>query len=145
MTLHNYTHLLRRSGLLTFFSSLVIQECLINFAGERLRSRMTSHCEIILGFYLSASHPELNSGVKLSSPSQKWRAFPQTSAERFTFLPAFESNVPFLSAMSHILSLVNSFSRTVSNNLDNKYQNKDGYCSDKDDIYFVSCITNEVS
>ena len=92
-----------RSGLLTFFSSLVIQECLINFAGERQRSRMTSHCEIILGFYLSASHPELNSGVKLSSPSQKWRAFPQTSAERFTFLPAFESNVPFLGAMSHIL------------------------------------------
>ena len=92
-----------RSGLLTFFSSLVIQESLINFAGERLRSRMTSHCEIILGFYLSASHPELNSGVKLSSPSQKWRAFPQTSAERFTFLPAFESNVPFLGAMSHIL------------------------------------------
>ena len=48
---------------------------------------------------------ELNSGVKLSSPSQKWRAFPQTSAERFTFLPAFESNVPFLGAMSHILEL----------------------------------------
>ena len=40
---------------------------------------------------------------ELSSPSQKWRAFPQTSAERFTFLPAFESNVPFLGAMSHIL------------------------------------------
>ena len=134
-----------RSGLLTFFSSLVIQECLINFAGERLRSRMTSHCEIILGFYLSASHPELNSGVKLSSPSQKWRAFPQTSAERFTFLPAFESNVPFLSAMSHILSLVNNLSSFISNDLDNKYQDKDGYCSDKDDIHFVSCITNEVS
>ena len=100
---HIYTLALRRSGLLTFFSSLVIQECLINFAGERLRSRMTSHCEIILGFYLSASHPELNSGVKLSSPSQKWRAFPETSAERFTFLPAFRSNVPFLGAMSHIL------------------------------------------
>ena len=43
--------------------------------------------------------------LELSSPSQKWRAFPQTSAERFTFLPAFESNVPFLSAMSHILKL----------------------------------------
>ena len=43
--LHNYTHLLRRSGLLTFFSSLVIQECLINFAGERLRSKKDSHCE----------------------------------------------------------------------------------------------------
>ena len=56
--------------------------------------------------YLFVSHPELNSGshpVKLSSPSQKWRAFPETSAERFTFLPAFRSNVPFLSAMPHIL------------------------------------------
>ena len=81
----------------------MIQECLINFAGERLRSRMTSHCEIILGFYLSASHPELNSGVKLSSPSQKWRAFPQTSAERFTFLPAFRSSDSFLTAFSHTL------------------------------------------
>ena len=47
------------------------------------------------------SHP-----VKLSSQSQKWRAFPQTSAERFTFLPAFESNVPFLNAMSRILVVV---------------------------------------
>ena len=46
-----------RSGLLTFFSSLVIQESLINFAGERRRSRMTSHCELILGFCLSASYP----------------------------------------------------------------------------------------
>jgi len=46
-----------RSGLLTFFSSPMIQECLINFAGERLRSRMPSHCEIILCFCLSASHP----------------------------------------------------------------------------------------
>ena len=37
--------------------------------------------------------------LELSSKSQKWRAFPQTSAERFTFLPAFESNVPFLNAI----------------------------------------------
>ena len=41
--------------------------------------------------------------VKLSSQSQKWRAFPETSAERFTFLPAFQSNVPFLNAIAHIL------------------------------------------
>ena len=61
---------------------------------ELKKSRMTSHCEIILSFCLSASHP-----MKLSSQSQKWRAFPQTSAERFTFLPAFESNVPFLNAI----------------------------------------------
>ena len=49
-----YLHRFIRSGLLTFFSSLVIQESLINFAGERLRNRMTSHCEIILSFCLSA-------------------------------------------------------------------------------------------
>ena len=48
---------LRRSGLLTFFSSLVIQESLINCANERLRSRIFSHCENILSFCLSASHP----------------------------------------------------------------------------------------
>ena len=53
-----------------------------------------SHCELFFVFCLSASHP-----MKLSSQSQKWRAFPQTSAERFTFLPAFESNVPFLNAI----------------------------------------------
>ena len=51
-----------RSGLLTFFSSLVIQESLINFAGERRRSRMTSHCELILSFCLSASYPVV--GIK---------------------------------------------------------------------------------
>ena len=48
---------LRRRGLLTFFSSLVIQESLINCANERLRSRIFSHCENILSFCLSASHP----------------------------------------------------------------------------------------
>ena len=44
-----------RSGLLTFFSSLVIQESLINFAGERLRSKTDSHCEsvfLLLSFCL---------------------------------------------------------------------------------------------
>ena len=48
---------------------------------------------------------------KLSLPSQKWRAFPQTSAERFTFLPAFESNVPFLGAMSQHPRKLNSGSQ----------------------------------
>ena len=60
---HIYTHPLRRSGLLPFFSPPVIQEWLINFAGERQRSRMTSHCEIILGFCLSASHPVVELGL----------------------------------------------------------------------------------
>ena len=46
-----------RSGLLTFFSSLVIQESLINFAGERLRSKTDSHCESVFCFCLSASYP----------------------------------------------------------------------------------------
>ena len=83
-------------------------------------------------FRLDVSHPrvepliafshilELNSGVKLSSPSQKWRAFPQTSAERFTFLPAFESNVPFLGAMSHILELNSGSRRLTSLELSSK-------------------------
>ena len=53
----NFALWLRRSGLLTFFSSLVIQESLINCANERLRSRIFSHCENILCFCLSASHP----------------------------------------------------------------------------------------
>ena len=53
----SFVLLLRRSGLLTFFSSLVIQESLINCANERLRSRIFSHCENILSFCLSASHP----------------------------------------------------------------------------------------
>ena len=43
--------------------------------------------------------------LKLSSQSQKWRAFPETSAERFTFLPVFRSNVPFLNAIARILKL----------------------------------------
>ena len=76
----------------------MIQECLINFAGERLRSRMTSHCEIILCFCLSASHP-----VELGSKKQKRRPLPETPAERFTFLPAFRSSDSFLNAFSHTL------------------------------------------
>ena len=72
---HIYTHPLRRSGLLPFFSPPVIQEWLINFAGERQRSKKSSHCEIILGFCLSASHP-----AKLNSGSQDWRPLPVVAA-----------------------------------------------------------------
>ena len=64
-----------RSGLLTFFSSLVIQESLINFAGERRRSRMTSHCELILSFCLSASYPKYSNSKK-----QKRRPLRQIAA-----------------------------------------------------------------
>ena len=52
-----------RSGLLTFFSSLVIQESLINCVGERRRSGITSHCEVIPGFCLSPSYPEVELGL----------------------------------------------------------------------------------
>ena len=52
-----YTHPSIRSGLLTFFSSLVIQESLINFAGERRRSKTSPHCELVFVFCLSASYP----------------------------------------------------------------------------------------
>ena len=65
----NFALWLRRSGLLTFFSSLVIQESLINCANERLRSRIFSHCENILSFCLSASHP-------LESSSKRHRLKP---------------------------------------------------------------------
>ena len=65
----NFALWLRRSGLLTFFSSLVIQESLINCANERLRSRILSHCENILSFCLSASHP-------LESSSKRHRLKP---------------------------------------------------------------------
>ncbi len=54
----------------------------------------------------SISNREDSHPMKLNSTSQKWRAFPQTSAERFTFLPAFESNVPFLNAIARILFVV---------------------------------------
>jgi len=74
-----------RSGLLTFFSSLVIQESLINCAGERRRSRMTSHCELILSFCLSASHPcswarHRRNGVRfLKRPQNVSRSFRRSS------------------------------------------------------------------
>ena len=79
----------------------------MNIVKQKNRHRENGGSFLVVFIFLGwMSHIlELNSGVKLSSPSQKWRAFPQTSAERFTFLPAFESNVPFLGAMSHILEL----------------------------------------
>ena len=64
-----------RSGLLTFFSSLVIQESLINFAGERRRSKTGSHCESVFVFCLSASHPRHSNSKK-----QKRRPLPVVSA-----------------------------------------------------------------
>ena len=56
-----------RSGLLTFFSSLVIQESLINCAGERLRSKTDSHCESVFCVCLSASYPIHNPRQELQS------------------------------------------------------------------------------
>ena len=144
---HIYKDSRIRSGLLTFFSSLVIQESLINCAGERRRSQKDSHCESFSSFCLSASYP--SSWVRKSRDSSLSRfvrttlqvaygkartvivserfcshpvvEFGLTSCEvelaiaemacvsrnvrttRSESLPAFRSNVPFLSAMSRIL------------------------------------------
>ena len=69
-----YTHPSILSGLLTFFSSLVIQESLINFAGERLRSKTDSHCESVFYFCLSASYPVVEFGLTgLTSTSRNVR------------------------------------------------------------------------
>ena len=86
---HIYTQPLRRSGLLPFFSPPVIQEWLINFAGERQRSRMASHCEIILGFCLSASHPVVELGLTgLTSTSRSSRT---TRSESLALLRSSDS------------------------------------------------------
>ena len=92
---------LRRRGLLTFFSSLVIQESLINCANERLRSRIFLHCENILCFCLSASHSVVEFGfAEIASTSKTIR----TSS--LTMLALVWSSGRFLTAKTHILFLV---------------------------------------
>ena len=95
---HIYTHPLRRSGLLPFFSPPVIQEWLINFAGERQRSRMTSHCEIILGFCLSASHPVVE--LRLTGLTSTSRSIRTTCSKSLALL---RSSVSVLSVRPRIL------------------------------------------
>ena len=82
--------------------------------------------------------------VKLSSKRHRLKPFefsPHGLSDRLRL--NCEPSSP-MNAFSHILSFVYCFHYSIPNNLDNKYQNKDGYCSDKDDIHFVSSITNEV-
>ena len=82
--------------------------------------------------------------VKLSSKRHRLKPFefsPHGLSDRLRL--NCEPSSP-MNAFSHILSFVYCFHYSIPNNLDNEYQNKDGYCSDKDDIHFVSCITNEV-
>ena len=87
-----------RSGLLTFFSSLVIQESLINFAGERLRSKTDSHCESVFYFCLSASYPGVEFVfAEIASTSQPIRT------SFFTMLALVWSSGRFLTAKTHIL------------------------------------------
>ena len=89
-----------RSGLLTFFSSLVIQESLINFAGERLRSKTDSHCESVFYFCLSASYPGVEFVfAEIASTSQPIRT------SFLTMLALVWSSGRFLSAKTHILKL----------------------------------------
>ena len=87
-----------RSGLLTFFSSLVIQESLINFAGERLRSKTDSHCESVFYFCLSASYPGVEFVfAEIASTSQPIRT------SFLTMLALDWSSGPVLSVHPHIL------------------------------------------
>ena len=89
-----------RSGLLTFFSSLVIQESLINFAGERLRSKTDSHCESVFYFCLSASYPGVEFVfAEIASTSQPIRT------SFFTMLALVWSSGRFLTAKTHIPKL----------------------------------------
>ena len=92
-----------RSGLLTFFSSLVIQESLINFAGERLRSKTDSHCESVFYFCLSASYPGVEFVfAEIASTSQPIRT------SFFTMLALVWSSGRFLTAKTHILLFISS-------------------------------------
>ena len=79
----------------------MIQESLINCANERLRSRIFSHCENILSFCLSASHPVVELGfAEIASTFQTIR----TSS--LTMLALVWSSGRFLTAKTHILFLV---------------------------------------
>jgi len=60
-------------------------------------------CIYLFGVVGCVSNRDVSHTMELNSTSQKWRAFPETSAERCTFLPVFQSNVPFLSVRSRIL------------------------------------------
>ena len=82
------------SSLLMFFSSLVIQEHLISFAGERRRSKKDSHCESYFVFCLS---------LKIGLQSAKAQAFLTLSARLFkSFTAKFEPS-----------SLLNALCRTL--------------------------------
>ena len=94
---HIYTHPRIRSGLLTFFSSLVIQESLINCAGERLRSEKDSHCESFSSFCLSALYPVAEFA------KAETQAFLALSARLYKSLTAKLEPSSSLSAFAHIL------------------------------------------
>ena len=72
-------------------------------------------CIYLFGVVGCVSNRDVSHTMELNSTSQKWRAFPETSAERCTFLPVFQSNVPFLSVRSRIL---------VSNHLLSNFQSR---------------------
>ena len=87
---HIYTHTRIRSGLLTFFSSLVIQESLINFAEiihsvndlEFNKSKKSSHCELFFSFCLSACEVELDLAEMACVSSNVRRTFHVPSGVR---------------------------------------------------------------
>ena len=86
-----------RSDLLTFFSSLVIQESLINCAGERRRSEKDSHCESFSSFCLSALYPVVEFA------RAETQAFLALSARLYKSLTAKLEPSSSLNAFAHIL------------------------------------------
>ena len=101
-----------RSGLLTFFSSLAIQESLINCANERLRSRKTSHCEVFLVFCLSAI---LVVELGLTGLTSTSRSIRTTCAKSFALLRSSDS---VLSVRPHILILSHCHKLFASRRMD---------------------------
>ena len=91
---------MRHSGLLTFlrmskYCWYRIKYCL---TGMNEYTRSNAHTQIL------RTVKDFSRILKLNSPSQKWRAFPEISARLFQPLTVFRSNVPFLNAMARILS-----------------------------------------
>ena len=100
-----------RSGLLTFFSSLVIQESLINCA-EIIRSandlkfnksKKNSHCESFSSFCLSALYPVVEFA------KAETQAFLALSARLYKSLTAKREPSSSLNAFSHILIILQIF------------------------------------
>ena len=91
---------------MVFLPSCGVELVIAEMACVSRNIRRTFHVLFGVSVQRSISGRDVSYPVKLNSSSQKWRAFPETSAERFTFFSVFRSNVPFLNAITHILCIV---------------------------------------